>query len=255
LREEVGDRLSLKYHDYVGQAGNKAWKRVRMEKGLAQQSIRRGQLLSVGNRPLNVRDVCLEVFMSKGEEVEEDVSCDSTFMLQVMDEVGKAIREKYHWVAPNEIIYLGMDNAGGHGTDVATQQYSSDLWDKYNIQIVWQIPRSPETNKLDLGVWCCMQSGVEKEHTFKVYDAGALSRSVVKAWHERLKADTLERVYKRLVKVLKLIRLDNGNNNMVEARRGKLMSDPLTLTMEEEEEEIGDDNADEESDLIETNDE
>ena len=40
---------------------------------------------------------------------------------------------------------------------------------------------------------------------------------------------------------------------MVESRRGKLMSDPLTLTMEEEEEEIDDHNADEESDLIETN--
>ena len=34
-----------------------------------------------------------------GEEIEEGGSCDSTFMLEIMDELGKAIRQKYHWVA------------------------------------------------------------------------------------------------------------------------------------------------------------
>ena len=55
-----------------------------------------------------------------------------------------------------------MDNAGGHGTDDAISEYTARLRDVYNITIIHQVPRSPFTNVLDLGVWCSLQARVEK---------------------------------------------------------------------------------------------
>jgi hypothetical protein len=55
-----------------------------------------------------------------GETIVEDVSCDSKFMLNVMDNVGKAIRKAYSWVSAEERHYHfdhgWLDNVGGHGT-------------------------------------------------------------------------------------------------------------------------------------------
>jgi len=62
----------------------------------------------------------------------------------------------------NEKLFLIMDNAGGYGTDDAIIEYTSRLRDVYNIEIIHQIPRSPFTNVLDLGVWCSLQAAVEK---------------------------------------------------------------------------------------------
>ena len=85
-----------------------------------------------------------------------------------------------------------MDNAGGHGTDEAVQSYTDMLKSEYTIEIIQQVPRSPETNMLDLGLWRSMQSAVEKEHAFKVYDADALNRSVEKAWNDRLNPEVFK---------------------------------------------------------------
>lgn len=46
-----------------------------------------------------------------------------------------------------------MDNAGGHGTHEAIRSYTKTLEEDYNIEIIFQIPRSSYTNVLDLGVW------------------------------------------------------------------------------------------------------
>jgi hypothetical protein len=52
------------------------------------------------------------------------ISCDSEFMLGVMDRVGKALRDSFKWVKPNEWMYLVMDNARGHGTDEAWEMFT-----------------------------------------------------------------------------------------------------------------------------------
>ncbi len=171
-----------------------------------------------GVREITIHDLELEVKTERGETVQEDVSCDSKFMLANMNDAGEKIRSAFHWVPHNEIIYLGMDNAGGHGTDDAVKQYTCELKERFNIEVVQQVPRSPETNLLDLGIWISIQSAVEKEHTFKVYDADALARSVERAWNERLNPDVFGRVYDHLLKVLALILEDNGGNDLVETR-------------------------------------
>ena len=53
-----------------------------------------------------------------------------------------------------------MDNVGGHGTTKVKKEYVSTFQEKFNTIIFWQMPNSPETNLLDLGMWhsspiCC----------------------------------------------------------------------------------------------------
>ena len=57
-----------------------------------------------------------------------------------------------------------MNNAGGHGTKATIDAYVSLLEEKHNVVCVFQHPRSPATNMLDLGVWMAFQSLVEKLH-------------------------------------------------------------------------------------------
>ena len=55
--------------------------------------------------------------MKKGYEGEQDVSFDSKFMLWIMDELGNSIQITYFSIRAvvKDIIYLVMDNTGGHG--------------------------------------------------------------------------------------------------------------------------------------------
>jgi hypothetical protein len=46
------------------------------------------------------------VCYKQGDEIKEDVSCDSEFMLRVMDRVGEALRKAFYWVRQNEWIYF-----------------------------------------------------------------------------------------------------------------------------------------------------
>lgn len=57
-----------------------------------------------------------------------------------------------------------MDNTGGHDTGDVIKEYITILKDKHNVIVVFQVPRSPYTNLLDLGVWCSLESEVEKTH-------------------------------------------------------------------------------------------
>lgn len=62
------------------------------------------------------------------------------------------LRRLFWWIPVTKEIYVTMDNAGGHGTDEAKEQYEKLMKEKNNIIIIWQTPLSPYTNLLDLGV-------------------------------------------------------------------------------------------------------
>ena len=94
--------------------------------------------------------------------MEEDASCDIEYMLSTMSRVGTAIRSSYHWIPITQKCYLVMDNAGGHGTNEVITSYSKTLLDDFNIEIIFQIPCSPYTNVLNLGVWMSLQAGVKR---------------------------------------------------------------------------------------------
>ena len=160
LDEFVSERLELVYVTHTT-GGTKQIKRL----------VPTALVMNAGNRttkeggviPITLDHLELFVHMKIGDEVDEDTSCDSRFMLECMPGVGAALRERFHWVPANETVYLCMDNAGGHGTNDAKQQYIN-LLKAFNIKVIWQVPRSPETNMLDLGVWMSIQSAVMKTH-------------------------------------------------------------------------------------------
>jgi hypothetical protein len=116
-------------------------------------------------KALTINDLTLQQRLVADTVIQEDINCDSDYMLDVMPRIGAAIRQKMNWVPENKTISLIMDNAGGHGAVEATEQYTRNLLDNYNIEIKHQPPQSPETNPLDLGVWRSIQSLVEKKIT------------------------------------------------------------------------------------------
>ena len=131
---------------------------------------------------VEIDDLELGVRHQRGDKVTKDCSCDSKWMLETMNEVGKAIRDAHHWVKwdpqnvqESDVTCLVMDNAGGHGSNEAVEKYTEDLKNKHKIEIIQQVPRSPETNVLDLGIWMSLQSAVEKEHRGQKNDANALA--------------------------------------------------------------------------------
>ena len=90
---------------------------------------------------------------------------------------------------------------------------------------VHQRPRSPESNMLDLGVWMAFQNVVEKQHVGSLKEANCLARTVDRAW-EDLEPVKLENVWNRWRLVLDLIIEDDGGNQLVESKRGKLFRAP-----------------------------
>ena len=143
--------------------------------------------------------------------------------------IGAKIRSKMHWIEGP--IYLIMDNAGGHGTRDAIDEYVDDLATEYNVHIVWQIPRSPETNLLDLGIWNSLQSHVDRVFRGNKQDVQALARTVMTAWESYYTEDVFERVFVRWEKVLRLIIASNGNNSLVDEARGNQVV-PIVLPEE-----------------------
>ncbi len=173
LDDFIANRLEFHYDTYGGDDfKSKTLKRLK------------GNDLLIGHKATNdkgeevmigLEDLQLGIRHQKGDTFMEDISCDSTFMLQIMPKVGKEIRKAFHWVSigtrrddgeweGGHPIYLVLDSAGGHGTIAAVQSYKQMMKNQYNIILVHQITNSPETNVLDLGIWMSLQNAVEKTH-------------------------------------------------------------------------------------------
>ena len=91
-----------------------------------------------------------------------------------------------------------MDNAGGHGKKEIKEEYVKKLKEKYNVEVEWQIPNSPETNMLDLGTWFALQSKVEMNHRNKVMNKDVLATTVEKCWNDvDMNKDILKKVHMR----------------------------------------------------------
>ena len=124
----------------------------------------------------------MEKKIPPGTLIHHDVSCDTNFMLGTVDEIGASIHRAYNFVDKKYPIYLVLDNTGGHGTECAKEEYEKRLRDNYKVCIIWQILNYPNTNKLDLGAWCAVQSDVEYIHQQLVMDSDILAHSVESAF-------------------------------------------------------------------------
>ena len=216
LSEQVTVRLELNY--VYNKASRNSTKRV--DKYQDMSALKKVD--DDGNRVgITIDDLDLAVRYQQGDTVEEDVSCDSKWMSENMDDIAKQIREAYHWIPDTQVIYLVMDNAGGHGTDKCVDEYTKNLREKHNIQIVQQVARSPETNVLDLGIWMSLQSAVEKKHKGKCCNPDVLDETVMKVWKDVASVDAFKNVFGKLPVIYKLILSNGGGNDLVETNRGK----------------------------------
>jgi hypothetical protein len=172
LDELVFNRLIIRFKHHQP-SGATQWKVFEKFQGTTISPAPQAQ-----RRPLRIEDLVLQVAYRRGDEVPEDVSCDSTFMMLHMDAICKAIRHKYRWVDPGEELFLIVVNAGGHGTNDAKFLYEAKAKEQYNIRIIWQEPRGPELNLLDLGAWMSLQSQVENDFRGARNDANALATKV-----------------------------------------------------------------------------
>ena len=172
-----------------------------------------------------------------GDEIVQDVSCDSKYMKEAMVRVAESIRMKYDelGVDRDTYIYLMMDNAGGHGTDECVRDYTRKLKDDYNIIIIQQCPRSPCTNTLDLGVWRTLQSHVEKMHKTCVNELNALAETVERAWGEKSLDDSIINVFEKIKTVLDIIIKDDGSIQRCETHYRGAKRNELVLTNEDRE--------------------
>ena len=89
------------------------------------------------------------------------------------------------------------------------------------------------TNALDLGVWMCLPSHVERVHFGNLIDANALARSVVQTWNHSDLDKSITNVFERLKKVLLIILKNDGSIRQTEDIRGK-EADALYLNNEDE---------------------
>ena len=235
LEEEIADRLIIRFKDHRGGAGTVAWKDFERFPG-ATISPAPG----APRRPLRIEDLVLRAHFERGEEVPEDVSCDSQFMRDHMNLIGEAIRAKYDWLPQSQAITLVMDNAGGHGTKDAIDQYVADLLQNHNVNILWQEPRGPELNLLDLGAWMSLQSAVEKHFRGTQNDQEALARKIEETWNV-FDSTVFRRIFDRWVLALDLIIADEGDNCLVNLHSGKLFTPAADTPAEAENDEDDDD--------------
>jgi hypothetical protein len=95
-------------------------------------------------------------------------------------------------------------------------------------------------NLLDLGIWCSLQSFVEKMHRGHRSDAAALARTIEKTWTDEYDSEVFKKVYARGQKVLQLVIDDNGGNTKVDSHRRELLV-PIGMPPDSLPEEDGDD--------------
>ncbi|GFH56775.1 predicted protein [Chaetoceros tenuissimus] len=231
LDDNVSNFLCLQYKDFK----RKNFRTVNLTRENEDEVIKR-QIKTAPDtyREIEINDLQLCVYIPKGTMVEVDCTCDSAFMLSVMDELGESVRNYYFWIPRDVKIYKVLDNAGGHGTDEVVRTYRDYLLEKYNIVLLHQVPRSPETNLLDLGIWMSIQSAVDRMSHGNRHDVDVVWRELIAVW-DQYDSKKIEAVYKRWQKVLDLIILDDGGNRLVEKFRGKLTIDPLLVEQKEEE--------------------
>ena len=213
--------FSYKHYSSTGKTFK--WIRLRADDGylVKGKSIRTKKGIL---RDLKFTDLILHRNICRGDTLIRDVTCDSTYMLSHIYNIGKAIRSSYHWVDEKDPIYLIIDNAGGHGTNEAKATYVKTLKEKFNIDIRWQVPNSPELNMLDLGVWVAVQSEVESIHRSKVMKNDVLAKSIDEGF-EKVNVTALDRIHSRWIKVLDLIIKGKGDNDLVEKYRGSKVVD------------------------------
>ena len=89
----------------------------------------------IGERELRLSDLTLKVNPKKGKLIEQDITCDSQFMMSHIRDIGQSIRTSHSFLPKEQSIYLFMDNAGGHGKIEIKREYERILATEFNVLV------------------------------------------------------------------------------------------------------------------------
>ena len=93
------DWNELQYEDYKSDGQAKSRKHAAVGYNKKISSLKQHTPDSNGEKvKVEIDDLELGVRYQRGDKVTKDCSCDSKWMLETMNEVGKAIRDAHHWV-------------------------------------------------------------------------------------------------------------------------------------------------------------
>ena len=99
LEEAIIDRLEFTFNTKVGRQGNTKNVRIGDDgETIDKLRIRKNDDSNLPNSLLHLDDINVKVRNIIGDEIEEDASCDSKYMIQAMGRVGQAIHRSYTWV-------------------------------------------------------------------------------------------------------------------------------------------------------------
>lgn len=111
IDDRTGDRLIFRYKTFYGKTGKSRWNLI--DDNDCIEEVVYCPTEAEETSPLSIEQVQMMVQYDKGDIMEEDINCNSQFMLDNIDEIGEAIRAKFWWVQHEEQVFLFMDNAGG----------------------------------------------------------------------------------------------------------------------------------------------
>ena len=114
--------LVFSYKTYTSSGRSYKWIRLHIEDGY----LLRGRSITTKNgnsRCLKIDDLILHNNVCPGSVIIRDTTCDSSFILNTIEDIGSSIRNSYHWVSRDVPITLILDNAGGHGTNQTKETY------------------------------------------------------------------------------------------------------------------------------------
>jgi len=67
----------------------------------------------------------MKVRIDKGEEFEVDCLYDREYIKKSMRRVGEPMRKSYYRVEDDVPLHLVLDNASGHGSNVAVEKFTN----------------------------------------------------------------------------------------------------------------------------------
>jgi hypothetical protein len=105
---------------------------------LENETIENKMFIKVeGNQQqLTINSMELSYYLPQRAIVEKEVTCNSTFMLANLLIIAAKIMKPCLGYRLNNQFYLVMDNAGGHGTQAAREEYMRRLRNEFNIIIL-----------------------------------------------------------------------------------------------------------------------
>ena len=109
----ISDRIEFFYVTKIGESGNS--KKIVLEDDTIykNKTMRTHDDRAILPRHVTISDISIQVRNKVGDEVQDDCTCNSEYMIGAMKRVGESIRRAYHWILLENPCYLIMDNAGG----------------------------------------------------------------------------------------------------------------------------------------------